>query len=88
MTIEQHIPTKLYQPVSPALDILNRTKLPPISRIGNTPLIELSAVTADLPDTVKVYGKAAFMNPSGSVKDRTALQIIVEALGFINSALP
>jgi cysteine synthase B len=33
-------------------------------------------VTADLPDTVKLYGKAEWYNPGGSVKDRPALSMI------------
>jgi cysteine synthase B len=53
---------------------------PPISQIGNTPLIKLRKVTEYLPDSVSVYAKAEHLNPGGSVKDRTALQIIIEAL--------
>ncbi len=45
--------------------------------IGNTPLIKiqsLSQITG-----CEVYGKAEFLNPGGSVKDRTALGIILDA---------
>lgn len=42
--------------------------------IGNTPLIKLHAVSEQTGCTI--LGKAEFMNPGGSVKDRTALGII------------
>jgi Cysteine synthase len=45
--------------------------------IGNTPLIKLK-----YPSEIsgcEIYGKAEFMNPAGSVKDRTALGIIEDA---------
>ena len=48
-----------------------------VDLIGNTPLIKLkypSEVTG-----CNIYGKAEFLNPAGSVKDRTALGIILDA---------
>ena len=48
-----------------------------IDSIGNTPLIKLkypSEITG-----CEIYGKAEFLNPGGSVKDRTALGIIKDA---------
>ena len=48
-----------------------------IDLIGNTPLIKLkypSEVTG-----CNIYGKAEFMNPGGSVKDRAAMGIILDA---------
>jgi len=48
-----------------------------LSRIGNTPLIRLARVTADLPG-VEIYGKAEYANPGGSVKDRPALNMILD----------
>jgi cysteine synthase len=48
-----------------------------IEAIGNTPLIELKRVSAGLP--VKVLIKCEHMNPGGSVKDRTARAIILDA---------
>ena len=48
-----------------------------IDLIGNTPLIKLkypSEITG-----CNIYGKAEFMNPGGSVKDRAALGIILDA---------
>ena len=47
--------------------------------VGNTPLIRLESVTADLPRTVSVLAKAEWFNPGGSVKDRPALAIIQDA---------
>jgi cysteine synthase len=48
-----------------------------IDAIGNTPLIELKRVSAGLP--VKVFVKCEHLNPGGSVKDRTARAIVVDA---------
>lgn len=48
-----------------------------IEAIGNTPLIELKRVSAGLP--VKVFIKCEHLNPGGSVKDRTARAIIIDA---------
>ena len=44
--------------------------------VGNTPLLRLRRITAHLPASVEVYAKAEWFNPSGSVKDRPALNII------------
>ncbi len=46
--------------------------------IGNTPLLHLRKVS-ELTGC-QIYGKAEFMNPGGSVKDRTALGIIQAAV--------
>jgi cysteine synthase B len=48
------------------------------AQVGNTPLIRLrnTAVAHNIPDTVAIYAKAEWFNPSGSVKDRAALNII------------
>src|SRR5258706_15634506 len=48
-----------------------------VEAIGNTPLIELKAVSKGLPN--KVFIKCEHMNPGGSVKDRTARAIILDA---------
>lgn len=48
-----------------------------LQRIGNTPLIKLSRISEGLPSPI--YGKAEYLNPSGSVKDRIALAIIEDA---------
>ena len=44
--------------------------------VGSTPLLRLRRITAHLPETVELYAKAEWFNPSGSVKDRPALNII------------
>ena len=51
-----------------------------VDNIGQTPLLRLDRVTADLPDTVAVYAKAEHLNPGGSVKDRPALRMIEDGL--------
>ncbi len=49
----------------------------PLDLVGKTPLIRLRRVTAHLPAAVKIYGKAEWYNPGGSVKDRPALNMII-----------
>src|SRR5579885_3306131 len=46
-----------------------------LDQIGNTPLLRLAKLDADLPD-VEIYAKAEFFNPGGSVKDRAARNMI------------
>ena len=48
-----------------------------VDMIGNTPLIYLREVSEAT--GCKIYGKAEFLNPGGSIKDRTALGIIRDA---------
>ncbi|HBY63204.1 MAG TPA: cysteine synthase [Solibacterales bacterium] len=48
-----------------------------LAQIGNTPLLRLAKMDADLPG-VEIYGKAEFFNPGGSVKDRPALNMILD----------
>lgn len=48
-----------------------------IDTIGNTPLIRLTAASEET--GCEIYGKAEFLNPGGSVKDRAALAIIEDA---------
>ncbi len=49
------------------------------SQIGNTPLLGFSRITAHLPADVQIFAKAEWQNPGGSVKDRAALNIILNA---------
>ncbi|HSM59107.1 MAG TPA: cysteine synthase family protein [Candidatus Sulfomarinibacteraceae bacterium] len=51
------------------------------AQVGNTPLLRLENIEreADLAPDVALYGKAEWFNPSGSVKDRAALNIIRSA---------
>ena len=60
----------LFVGLRPALDVL--------SLIGNTPLVRLRRLSADLPD-VDLLAKVEWVNPGGSVKDRAALNIVLEA---------
>ncbi len=53
---------------------------PVVSLIGHTPLIRLARVAEGLPPAVALYVKLEGLNPGGSVKDRTALSIVREAL--------
>ena len=48
-----------------------------IEGIGNTPLIKLKA--ASELTGCNIYGKAEYLNPGGSVKDRAALALIKDA---------
>jgi cysteine synthase A len=48
-----------------------------VDAIGNTPLIRLRRVSDET--GCDIYGKAEFMNPGGSVKDRAARAIVLDA---------
>lgn len=48
-----------------------------LGTIGNTPLIRLAKLSAET--GCEILGKAEFLNPGGSVKDRAALYIIRDA---------
>src|SRR5450755_2332942 len=48
-----------------------------VEAIGNTPLIKLERASAETGCTI--LGKAEFLNPGGSVKDRAALAIVKDA---------
>ena len=50
-----------------------------LERIGNTPLLRLDELTKTLPG-VQILGKAEWANPGGSVKDRAASAIVVDAM--------
>lgn len=51
-----------------------------VDRVGNTPLVRLRHLTAHLSERVEVYVKLEYFNPGGSVKDRAARQILLDAL--------
>ena len=48
-----------------------------VDAIGNTPLIKLNGPSKET--GCKIYGKAEFLNPGGSIKDRAAWAIIQDA---------
>jgi len=49
-----------------------------LSRIGNTPMIRLQRLRPENP-SVEILAKAEWFNPGGSVKDRPALNMLLEA---------
>jgi cysteine synthase B len=49
-----------------------------IERIGNTPLVRLDRLTDQMPG-IQILGKAEWANPGGSVKDRAASSIVLDA---------
>src|SRR5258705_2026027 len=48
-----------------------------VGAVGNTPLVRLAKLSAET--GCEILGKAEFLNPGGSVKDRAALYIIQDA---------
>jgi cysteine synthase B len=53
----------------------------PLTRwVGNTPLLPLDRLGADLAPGVRLLGKAEWFNPGGSVKDRPAAAILQSAI--------
>jgi cysteine synthase B len=48
-----------------------------LATIGDTPLLRLDKITADLPG-IEIYAKAEYFNPGGSVKDRAGLNMILD----------
>ncbi len=72
-------------PRAQSMDEPREGRCPPLREsllemVGGTPLVRLQNVTSHLGDGVEVYAKLEVMNPGGSVKDRPARQIIVDAL--------
>jgi S-sulfo-L-cysteine synthase (O-acetyl-L-serine-dependent) len=49
-----------------------------LERIGNTPLLRLARIGRDLP-AAEILGKAEWLNPGGSVKNRAAVNIVAQA---------
>ncbi len=49
-----------------------------LDRIGNTPLLRLQRIGREQPG-IQILGKAEWLNPGGSVKDRAASNIVAEA---------
>jgi cysteine synthase B len=68
--------SNLYNPVQLSTPTTSAGNLE--SQIGNTPLLNLgrTAAALGLDPSVELYAKAEWFNPSGSVKDRAALNII------------
>src|SRR5215475_12329257 len=57
---------------------LARTEAEPLlATVGNTPLLRLEKIQAEFPG-IEIYGKAEYFNPGGSVKDRAALNMVLD----------
>ncbi len=59
------------------LELLARDRNSILGNIGNTPLLRLRRVEPE--GNVEIYAKAEWFNPGGSVKDRAALWMLLEA---------
>ncbi len=73
------------RPVSPKLAEVpvSATDMPRLGarsfeRVGNTPLLRLERIARDFPH-IQLLGKAEWLNPGGSVKDRAAANIVNQA---------
>jgi cysteine synthase B len=66
----------------PPIEDLGNDSVSILGYVGNTPLLCLSRLTRHL-TKVRVYAKAEYLNPGGSVKDRAALNMVLhgEATG-------
>jgi S-sulfo-L-cysteine synthase (O-acetyl-L-serine-dependent) len=73
-------------PTKPANDVASaensqapaRLGVSALDRIGNTPLLRLDRIAGDVTG-IEILGKAEWYNPGGSVKDRAASRIVLEA---------
>jgi len=70
-------PPVLLEPPDPHNVVTMKVSASTIEAIGGTPLIRLRR--ASEATGCEIYGKAEFMNPGGSVKDRAALYIVKDA---------
>ena len=50
-----------------------------LNLVGNTPMVEILCFREELPE-VRVFAKAEFTNPGGSLKDRPVKRMLLEAL--------
>src|ERR1700722_4146560 len=48
-----------------------------LSTIGNAPLVRLEKIPGEFPG-IEILGKAEYFNPGGSVKDRSALNMVLD----------
>ena len=60
---------------SPSVDVSALRAPGPTGQVGNTPLIPIDGLDG-VPETVRVLGKAEWLNPGGSVKDRAGLAMV------------
>ncbi|KAL3092921.1 hypothetical protein niasHT_020304 [Heterodera trifolii] len=50
-----------------------------LEAIGNTPMVKLNKIPSEFGIECDIYCKCEFLNPGGSVKDRTALRLVENA---------
>jgi cysteine synthase B len=50
---------------------------PLLATVGNTPLLRLEKIAREFPG-IEIFGKAEYFNPGGSVKDRAALNMVLD----------
>lgn len=79
MTVTATLPA---HKISPAPGLSDLDQLAVVASIGRTPLVPLRRLGAalGLPRSVELWLKTEWVNPGGSIKDRTALAIIRAAL--------
>jgi S-sulfo-L-cysteine synthase (O-acetyl-L-serine-dependent) len=63
--------------VSPIPPLARTEAEPLLATIGNTPLVRLERIPAEFPG-VEIFAKAEYFNPGGSVKDRAALNMVLD----------
>jgi len=63
--------------VLPSLSAVRSQAEPVLDTIGNTPLLRLEKISRPYAG-IEILGKAEFYNPGGSVKDRAALNMILD----------
>jgi cysteine synthase B len=77
----RNVPPKLDEPSTQTVassDSAPSLGVRSLNRIGGTPLLRLERIASDFPN-VQILGKAEWVNPGGSVKDRAASNIVAEA---------
>src|ERR1700690_3851247 len=63
--------------VLPVPDLARTQAEPLLPTIGNTPLRRLDKIASPFPG-VEIFAKAEYFNPGGSVKDRAALNMVLD----------
>src|SRR6516164_10019822 len=61
----------------PVLQMVRVEAEPLLATIGNTPLIRLERIPREFPG-IEIFGKAEYFNPGGSVKDRAAVNMVLD----------
>jgi cysteine synthase B len=61
-------------------DIVIDLKNTILDTIGNTPLVRINHITRHLPKGIEIWAKIEGANPGGSVKDRPAMQMIMDGI--------